>query len=180
MTVVSHIEPSFCTTNSYLLLRGCLIASAINPLVTCNFNQSPKGFFTLVFLSVLLSLHQMGFGYLSCQTLKWLFQDSQGAANSLIIDGLLHVRLGICSTVKTNDTMQELNNSFQSWSGVVVILFIFLKLWLAMCFQLQVNANQSVWCWHWGIMQFSLIHIILAFTHRITCTWNLHWGERQG
>lgn len=144
-TVASHAEPSFCISNSYLLPRGRLIAIAINPLVTCNFNQSPKGFPTRVFPLVLLSPRQTILGYLSRQMFRWSFRDSQGAANSLIIDGLLYVRLGICSTVKLNDTMQGLNNSFQSWSEVAVILFIFLKLWLAMCFQLQVNANQSVW-----------------------------------
>lgn len=144
-TVASHAEPSFCISSSYLLPWGCLIAIAINPLVICNFNQSPKGFPTRIFPLVLLSPHQTILGYLSRQMLKWLFQDSKGAANSLIIDGLLYVRLGICSTVKLNDTMQGLSNSFQSWSEVAVILFIFLKLWPAMCFQLQVNANQSLW-----------------------------------
>lgn len=126
MTAISYAEPSFCISNGYLLPRGCLIAIAINPLVTSNFNQSSKGFPTWIFPLVLLSPHQTNLGYLSCQMLKRLFQDSQGAANSLIIDGLLYVRLGICSTVKLNDTMQGLNNSFQSWSGVAVILFIFL------------------------------------------------------
>lgn len=124
---VSHTEPSFCISNSYLLPRGHLIAVTINPLVTRNFNQSPKGFPTWVFPSVLLFPCQKSLGYLSCQTLKRLFQDGRGAANSLITDGLLYVRLGICSTVKLNDTMHGLNNSFQSWSGAAVILFIFLK-----------------------------------------------------
>lgn len=126
-TAVSYAEPSFCISNSYLLPRGRLIAIAINPLVTCNFNQSPTGFPTWVFPLVLLSPRQTSLGYLSCHMLKRSFQDGRGAANSLIIDGLLYVRLGICSTVKLNDTMQGLNNSFQSWSGVAVILFIFLK-----------------------------------------------------
>lgn len=140
---MSHTEPSLCICNSYLLPRGHLIAAAFNPLVTCNFNQPPEGFPTWAFPSVLLSPCKMSLGYLSCQMLKRLFRASHGATNSLIIDGLLYVRLGICSAVKLNGTMQGMNNSFQSRSGVAVILFIFLKLWLAMCFQLQANANQA-------------------------------------
>jgi len=112
MAMMSRTEPRLCICNSYLLPGGRLIATAINPLVTCNFNQLPKGFPTQVFPLVLLSPFKTNLGYLSCQMLKWLFQAGWGVTNSLIISSPLYVRLGICSTVKLNDTMQGLNNSF--------------------------------------------------------------------